>query len=185
MTATEYVILVDENDQIIGKSPKIYAHQKALLHRAFSVFIYRIIELSNGDCQIEWLLQQRAFDKYHSGGAWTNTCCSHPVPDEATSDAAVRRLEEEMGIHTDLQLAGTFQYQAPFANGLTEHEIDHVFVGKIEPNKKFQINPAEVAAFRFVETSELAKELAENPEKFSPWFKQAWEIAMSKVVLPS
>src|SRR5687768_1222605 len=115
------VILVNERDEAIGKMEKMEAHRKALLHRAFSVFIFN----SNGDM----LLQQRADNKYHSAGLWTNACCSHPLPGEETASAAARRLHEELGFSTPLRKAFTFTYRSDFENGLTEHEIDHVFTG--------------------------------------------------------
>ena len=128
----EQVILVNEQDEQTGVMEKMEAHQKALLHRAFSVFIFN----DKG----ELLLQQRASDKYHSGGLWTNTCCSHPNPDEETITAAQRRLKEEMGFTTKLSKAFDFIYKSEFSNGLTEHEFDHVFTGyyngEIHPDEK-------------------------------------------------
>ncbi|HSU49504.1 MAG TPA: isopentenyl-diphosphate Delta-isomerase, partial [Segetibacter sp.] len=117
----EEVILVNELDEQIGKMEKMEAHSKGLLHRAFSVFIF--------NDQGEMLLQQRAVSKYHSGGLWTNACCSHPRPEEATEDAALRRLQEELGFTVSLAKIFDFRYNASFTNGLTEHEFDHVFVG--------------------------------------------------------
>ncbi|MBN1820393.1 MAG: isopentenyl-diphosphate Delta-isomerase, partial [Prolixibacteraceae bacterium] len=113
------VICVDENDNPIGEMEKMEAHEKAVLHRAFSVFIF--------NSKKELLLQQRSAGKYHSALLWTNTCCSHPVPGELTENAAKRRLKEEMGMNAELKFLFKFQYKAPFDNGLTEHEIDHVF----------------------------------------------------------
>src|ERR1043165_5827412 len=135
----EQVILVNEIDDEMGVMEKMEAHQKAILHRAFSIFIF--------NNKNEMLLQQRALNKYHSGGLWTNTCCSHPRPGEDTAAAASRRLKEEMGIETSIAPAFSFIYQADFDNGLVEYEYDHVFIGKstcaIVPNA------AEVAAFCF------------------------------------
>jgi isopentenyl-diphosphate delta-isomerase len=176
MTATEYVILVDDDDKEIGIAPKLYAHEAALLHRAFSVFVYRNM-IVNGNSQIEWLLQQRAHEKYHSPGLWTNTCCSHPKPKESVLAAAERRLQEEMGLSLSLAPCGQFKYKATFENGLVEHEIDHVFVGRAEPLTSIQANPSEVASYRWVETALLAKELKECPKLFTPWFQAAWEMA--------
>lgn len=113
----EKVILVNEQDEVLGVMEKMEAHEKALLHRAFSVFIF--------NDKHELLLQQRAFSKYHSGGLWTNTCCSHPRPGESTEAAAIRRLKEEMGFTANLEKAFSFTYKAHFENGLTEHEFDH------------------------------------------------------------
>ena len=115
------VILVDENDAPIGIMEKIEVHQKALLHRAFSVFIFN----SKG----EMLLQKRANNKYHSPGLWTNACCSHPSPGQDTLEAATKRLQEEMGFTTAIEKVFDFIYKAPFDNGLTEYEFDHVFIG--------------------------------------------------------
>src|SRR5688572_13811853 len=119
MIKEQEVILVNEQDEVIGTMEKITAHRKAILHRAFSVFIFN----SKG----EMLLQQRAFNKYHSGGLWTNACCSHPAPGEHTADAAGRRLQEEMGFSASIQKIFEFTYFSEFENGLTEHEFDHVF----------------------------------------------------------
>src|SRR5215468_430433 len=115
----EQVILVNELDEEIGTMEKLSAHEQGVLHRAISVFIFN----EKG----EMLLQQRASRKYHSGGLWTNACCSHPHPGEATHAAALRRLKEEMGFETSLKKAFDFVYKTSFDNGLTEHEFDHVF----------------------------------------------------------
>ena len=133
----EEVVLVNEKDEAIGTMEKMAAHEKALLHRAFSVFVFN----KNGDL----LMQQRAHSKYHSGGLWTNTCCSHPRPSEHVADAANRRLQEEMGFTTSLTKAFDFTYKAVFDNGLTEHEYDHVFTGIFDGPVYF--NPNEVAAY--------------------------------------
>lgn len=167
MTATEQVILVDQNDNPIGIAEKLAAHREGLCHRAFSVFIFRKIEN-----EPEILLQQRALTKYHSPGLWTNTCCSHPRPDEDITQAAERRLFEEMGIKTKLYPKGKFHYVAHFNNGLTENEVDHVLVGTLDdPN--FQPNPTEVKAYRWITVLELKKEITEHPEHFTPWLAQA------------
>ncbi|MBS4064591.1 MAG: isopentenyl-diphosphate Delta-isomerase, partial [Chitinophagaceae bacterium] len=136
---TELVILVNEADEEIGFMEKMEAHEKALLHRAFSVFVFN----SSG----EMLLQQRASEKYHSANLWTNTCCSHPRPGESVAQAANRRLKEEMGFQTPLQKAFDFVYKAPFDNGLTEYEFDHVFIGTYEGS--IEMNPSEVQAHAF------------------------------------
>lgn len=180
MTATEYVILVDENDAFLGTAPKLYAHEQALLHRAFSVFVYRMT-LKNDEIGVEWLLQQRAAHKYHSPSSWTNTCCSHPRPDEETAHAAARRLQEEMGLSVPLTHVGQFKYKAVFDNGLTEHEIDHVFIGIAQENCHIQINPEEVASYRWVKTTTLEHELNEKPNEFTPWFQAAWQIARQRL----
>lgn len=155
------VILVDENDNPIGTMPKMEAHEEAMLHRAFSVFI-----LNAND---EVLLQQRANDKYHSAGLWTNTCCSHPHPGEDTLGAARRRLKEEMGMEADLQFVFKFMYKAPFDNLLTEHEIDHVFIGKT--NQLPVINPEEVASYKYMKPEEIKLDMEQNPQSYTVWFR--------------
>lgn len=155
------VILVDENDNPIGTMPKMEAHEKAMLHRAFSVFI-----LNAND---EVLLQQRANDKYHSAGLWTNTCCSHPHPGEDTLGAARRRLKEEMGMEADLQFVFKFMYMAPFDNLLTEHEIDHVFIGKTDQLPV--INPEEVASYKYMKPEDIKLDMEQNPQSYTVWFR--------------
>jgi isopentenyl-diphosphate delta-isomerase len=157
----EMVILVDEHDKEIGLMEKQEAHVKALLHRAFSVMVFN----DKG----EMLLQQRALSKYHSGGLWTNTCCSHPRQGDTYEQAAHRRLQEEMGFDCELKLHQTFIYKAPFDNGLTEHELDHVFIGTY--NQDPHINPEEVNDFHWISLSELDQQLRNQPEKFTVWFK--------------
>ena len=169
MTATEHVVLVDESDNFLGTAEKLAAHQQGLCHRAFSVFIIR------QGVRTEILLQQRAHDKYHSPGLWTNTCCSHPRADETILQAGKRRLLEEMGIQASLQVIGKFHYIAHFDNGLTENEVDHVLLGRLT-DPHFQTNPTEVAASRWVTLDELVREIAEQPERFTPWLKQALGI---------
>lgn len=156
---TELCILVDESDIQIGTEEKIKTHEKGLLHRAFSVFVFNAAG--------ELLLQQRALTKYHSGGLWTNTCCSHPRPGEETLAAAHRRLKEEMGFDCPLEEVFTFRYIAPFGNGLTENEYDHVLFGAWEG--EFQPNPDEVAATRWVNLNALKEELGQRPEEYSAW----------------
>ncbi len=157
----EYVILVNEKDEPVGTMEKIEAHQKGLLHRAFSVFIFN----DNN----EMLLQQRAFSKYHSAGLWTNTCCSHPRPGEELISAAKRRLTEEMGIETALTHQTSFIYKTDFDNDLTEHELDHVFVGKY--NSSPQINKDEVNDYKWINLTELRDWISMRPEDFTSWFK--------------
>ncbi len=164
----EHVILVDENDTPIGQQEKQKAHELAQCHRAFSVFIYRI-NLRN---EIEILLQQRHLDKYHCGGLWTNTCCGHPRPGEVTLDAATRRLFEEMGIRSELKEVGVFHYIAPFDNGLTENEVDHVFIGEMA-NDEIHPHSDEIQAYRWITLQELKTELREKPAQFTPWLQQA------------
>ena len=167
----EHVILVDENDNPLGQQEKLKAHELAQCHRAFSVFIYRM----NAQNEIEILLQQRHLEKYHCGGLWTNTCCGHPRPGETTLNAAARRLFEEMGIQSELKEVGVFHYIAPFENGLTENEVDHVLIGTME-DKKFSPHPEEIHAHRWITLDCLNTELQANPEQFTPWLQQALNI---------
>ena len=163
----EKVILVDETDKPIGTMGKLEVHQKGLLHRAFSVFIFNDKD--------ELLLQKRALTKYHSAGLWTNTCCSHPQPNEDTLVAANRRLVEEMGMHTKLKLKTSFIYKTAFDNNLTEHEFDHVYVGYSNENP--HINSDEVDSFKWVSLEGLKKEIKNSPQQFTTWFKIAMEKA--------
>lgn len=157
----ELVILVNPHDQKIGLMEKQLAHEKGLLHRAFSVFIFN----KKG----KLLLQQRALDKYHSPGLWTNTCCSHQRDGESNVEAGKRRLFEEMGFVTELEEKTSFIYKAPFDNGLTEHEYDHVLVGYYEDNP--QINKSEVADWKWMSLEEVKNDLQVNPEAYTEWFK--------------
>jgi len=161
----EQVILVDENDNEIGTGEKMQVHREGKLHRSFSVFVLN----SKG----ELLLQQRAKTKYHSGGLWSNTCCSHPRPGEATADAARRRLREEMGFDADVQEAFTFVYQVQLDNELSEHEYDHVFIGKFDDQPK--PNPEEVDNWRYVGLKELQQDIKEHPENYTFWLKACFE----------
>lgn len=161
----EQVILVDEQDVPIGLMPKMEAHEKALLHRAFSVFVLN----SKG----EIMLQQRAADKYHSPLLWTNTCCSHQREGESNLKAGKRRLMEEMGFVTDLEEVFSFIYKAPFDNGLTEHEYDHVMIGYY--NGEPQINPEEVASWKWMLPADIREDMAENEESYTAWFKIIFE----------
>lgn len=158
---TEFVILVNEKDEPIGLMEKMEAHEKAVLHRAFSVFVFN----DNN----ELLLQQRAADKYHSPLLWANTCCSHQRDGETTLDAGKRRLKEEMGFVCNLQENFSFIYKAPFDNGLTEHELDHVIIGKFNGEPK--INPNEVAAFKWMTLPSIQKDIKEKPQLYTEWFK--------------
>ena len=157
----EYVILVDEHNNELGLMEKYEAHQKALLHRAFSVFIFN----NKG----ELLLQQRALDKYHSGGLWTNTCCSHPRANEQTLDAAHRRLKEEMGFNCELTEKFRFLYKAPFDNGLTEHELDFIFTGTY--NGTPNINTQEVNSYKWMPLQDVVNDAKQSPHLYTEWFK--------------
>lgn len=156
----EQVILVDKDDNQIGLMPKMEAHEKALLHRAFSVFTFN----DRG----ELLLQQRAADKYHSPLLWTNTCCSHQRDGETSIEAGKRRLQEEMGFSCELEEVFSFIYKAPFDNGLTEHELDHVMIGTY--NEDPIINREEVEAFKWMTLEEVKVDLEINPEQYTAWF---------------
>ena len=160
------IILVNERDEQVGTMEKMEAHRKALLHRAFSVFIFN----SKG----EMLLQQRAQGKYHSPGLWTNACCSHPRPGESTLAAAQRRLQEELGFVVPLQKAFDFIYTANFDNGLTENEFDHVFIGAYEGT--IFPDPAEVKAFCYKMPDIIREELKHTPERYTAWFAIAFPM---------
>ena len=157
----EKVILVDEQDNLIGLMEKLEAHQKALLHRAFSVFILN----DKG----EIMLQQRAANKYHSPNLWTNTCCSHPREGETTIEAGKRRLQEEMGFVTELSEVLSFIYKAPCDNGLTEHELDHILIGYY--NNSPIINPDEVSSWRWESPKNIKADITKHPHQYTEWFK--------------
>lgn len=157
----EKVILVNERDEPLGLMPKLEAHQKGVLHRAFSVFIFN----QKGDL----MLQQRAFDKYHSPGLWTNTCCSHQRDGETNLEAGSRRLQEEMGFNVALKELFSFIYKAPFDNGLIEHELDHVLIGYTNTNPL--INPEEVADWKWMPMHEIVIDLKAHPTRYTVWFQ--------------
>ncbi|MFZ4462665.1 MAG: isopentenyl-diphosphate Delta-isomerase [Bacteroidales bacterium] len=160
----EYVVLVNESDEETGFMEKMEAHEKAILHRAFSVFLF--------NSQNEFLLQRRAFGKYHSPGLWTNTCCSHPRKDELAIDAAKRRLREEMGMQSEIREIFSFVYKADVGQGLTEHEFDHVFAGFTDDCPL--INPEEVAEWKYLSLDELKQQMQAEPEQFTVWFRIAF-----------
>ncbi|GAB5419011.1 MAG: isopentenyl-diphosphate Delta-isomerase [Crocinitomicaceae bacterium] len=157
----EYVILVDKKDQEIGSMEKMEAHEKGLLHRAFSIFLF--------NNKNELLLQQRAHSKYHSGGLWTNTCCSHPRKGETVLEASNRRLMEEMGITAEMNPSFSFIYKSELDNELTEHEFDHVVLGTFNGEPK--INPEEVAAWKYMSMDAIEKDMKANPENYTSWFR--------------
>lgn len=164
------VILVDMNDREIGREEKMKAHEQGKLHRAFSVFLF------HGD---RVLLQKRAASKYHCGGLWTNTCCSHPRAGETVKEAAMRRLKEELGIQTDdLKEVHSFVYHRVFDNGLTEFEYDHVLVG--DYNGGWVMNPDEVDEVKWIQTAELLDDILKNPEAYTPWFIVAIKEAVER-----
>jgi isopentenyl-diphosphate delta-isomerase len=157
----EMVILVDENDNPVGTMEKMEAHRQGKLHRAFSVLVYN----SKG----EMLLQKRAGEKYHSGGLWTNACCSHPLPGEKMEDATRRRLREEMGIDLKPTFSYSFIYKTPLEKDLIEHEFDHVYTATFDGEPL--ANPTEVEDWKFVTMSWLKNDIARNPDNYTYWFK--------------
>jgi len=165
---SENVILVDELDTPVGTLEKLEAHRKGLLHRAFSIFVFN----SNN----ELMLQQRAKHKYHSGGLWTNTCCSHQREGETTLQAAKRRLDEEMGFNCEMEESFSFIYKTDLDNEMTEHEFDHVVIGHFDGVPT--INPEEVEDYKYVDLEWLTNDIAKHPEHYTVWFK----IALPEVV---
>ncbi len=161
----EKVILVDTKDNPIGLMNKIEAHEKAVLHRAFSVFV-----LNDNN---ELMLQQRAHHKYHSPLLWTNTCCSHQRENESNIQAGTRRLREEMGFETELKEMFHFIYKAPFDNGLTEHELDHVMLGYY--NEMPNINKDEVESWKWMKIEDIKNDMITNPDIYTVWFKIIFE----------
>ena len=166
------VVLVDEKDNVLSEMEKLEAHSKGMLHRAFSVFIF--------NDKSEMLLQQRAKNKYHGAGLWTNACCSHPALNEDVCESASDRLEYEMGIKCDLQFLFSFIYHSPVENNLTEHEYDYVFVGKTNDLPK--INPSEVENYQWSSTEKIAADLATNPENYTVWFRKIFSKVIEKTV---
>ena len=159
--SAERVILVDENDRTLGTMEKMEAHEKGILHRAFSIFLIN----SKG----ELLIHQRAASKYHSPLLWTNTCCSHPRIDESLEEATRRRLMEEMGMSCQMNKAFSFIYKAELDKGLTEHELDHVFIGTTDDLPK--PNPDEVQSYKYVDLDLLKSHMKSNPQEYTEWFK--------------
>lgn len=162
----QMLVLVNEQDEPMGLMEKMEVHRKALLHRAFSVFLF--------NSQGQMLLQRRAFEKYHSGGLWTNTCCSHPYPDESPVQAATRRMREELGFEAAVEPAFHFIYKAALDNELTEYEFDHVMVGtydgQVFPNKE------EVVDYRYVNMADLRDSIDNQPQQYTAWFKIAFPL---------
>ena len=163
MTIIPYtdVVLVDSEDNEIGRMEKLEAHEKGILHRAFSVLVF--------NNRNELLLQQRAFGKYHSEGLWTNTCCSHPLPGETNISAAKRRLQEEMGFVCDLEEIFNFLYRAELDNGLIENEIDYVIIGKSD--KTPLLNLKETIAYKWMNLEDIQQDILVNPTYYTHWFK--------------
>ena len=183
------LILVDEQDRETGRAGKMEAHEKGLLHRAFSIFIFRRALLDNPDgtrtFHDQLLIQQRAEGKYHSAGLWANSCCSHPRDGEKLEEAAARRLPEETGftvedLESPLEEKGAFLYKADFDNGLTEHEFDHVFVGQLKGDRLDKApspNPEEASQMMFLDVDEIMIDVLKNPGKYAAWFLPALLIA--------
>lgn len=171
----EWVILVDPDDAEIGSEEKLRAHERGVLHRAFSVFLL--------NRRGEILLQRRADGKYHGAGLWSNSACGHPRPGEETPAAARRRLEEEMGIDTPLEHLFSFTYRAEMASGLTEHEIDHVFRGRVDDDP--EPDPSEVSAWRWASPPELLEEMRNGPDRFTPWFAEAFAGLLERESAPA
>ena len=168
-----HVILVDEKDNVLGTLPKLEVHAKGLLHRAISVFLF--------DDEGNWIIQQRALNKYHSAGLWTNTCCSHPYYNETVIDAANRRLMEEMGVECELNFVFKLLYRAELDNELVEHELDHVFVGFT--NQLPQPNVDEVMAWSKLSFFDIDQEIQLYPEKYTEWFKLLYKKVNLHLVL--
>lgn len=165
------VILVDDKDNETGRMEKMEAHQKGMLHRAFSILIFN----SKG----EMLLQKRALTKYHSGGLWTNTCCSHPEPGETILEAGKRRLKEEMDLDCDLEKIYSFIYKVELNNNLIEHELDHVLIGFSNGNPK--LNKDEASEYKWISINEIQKELENNPNLYTFWFKEIIKNGIERI----
>jgi isopentenyl-diphosphate delta-isomerase len=166
---TSWLLQVNSSDLPIGPIEKMEAHRKGVLHRAFSLFIFRKRE---GELQL--LLQKRALVKYHSGGLWTNSCCGHPEPGADVAKAAKKRLQEEMGIEADLTSVGTFYYQADVGGGLIEHEFDHLFFGNYEG--EIHPNSEEVDGYSWSDFKKIKKQMLEMPEEFTIWFHKLFDF---------
>lgn len=167
----EHVILVDQDDKAIGTMEKMEAHRKGLLHRAFSVMLY--------NSQGEVLLQKRAQAKYHSGGLWSNACCSHPLPDESMEIATRRKLKQEMGIDLKTEFIYKFIYCTTFESGLIEHECDHVFTGVFDGTPV--INRHEVEDWKFISLEQLRHDIASNPQDYTYWLKLILDHALLRI----
>lgn len=169
--AISKVILVDERDREIGSMEKIKAHQDGVLHRAFSVFLF--------NNKKELLMQKRAISKYHSGGLWSNTCCSHPAPGQSLQEAVNSALQRELGILCAVNSVGSFIYKKELGNGLIEHEYDHLFVGNYDGSIK--INPEEVDEIKYMNVPDILKDVKANSENYTAWFSGTLEIVIKKL----
>ena len=167
----EIIICVDKNDNEVGHIEKMDAHIKGLLHRALSIFIFNE--------KNELLLQKRYSGKYHSPGLWTDTCCTHPNKDERTDDAAIRRLQEEMGFSCDLKEVFSFMYYIKFDNDLIEHEFDHVYFGRY--SNEISINPLEVEDYKWISLDNIKVDLKTNPDNYTFWFKYIIENHIKEI----
>lgn len=167
----EFVILVDEADNAVGLMEKMEAHEKGLLHRAFSIFLFD--EAGN------FLLQQRALEKYHSGGLWTNSCCSHPRQGESVKEAALRRLEEELGFICEIEEKFSFIYKRELDKGLTEHEYDHVFFGVYSGS--INPNPEEVMNVKYISREDLIRDVDARPQMYTEWFKICFDEVLKQL----
>jgi isopentenyl-diphosphate delta-isomerase len=174
MADQDNVLLVDERDHPQGLMAKIPAHEKGVLHRAFSAYVLR---RRAGETFL--LLQKRALTKYHFGGLWTNTCCGHPLEGETPAQAGMRRLPQEMNFQCELRAIGTFIYRAQSENGLIEHELDHVLVGTYDDEPP-PPNPHEADAARWVSVDALEREITASPAQFTPWFAKGWAVVKAK-----
>lgn len=157
----DYVILVDEKDNPVGREEKLEAHRQGKLHRAFSIYVF--------NKQGQLMLQKRHSAKYHSGGLWTNTCCGHPRPGESLSEAAHRRLKDEMGFDCELKEAFSFIYKVPLDKGLTEHEYLHIFICNFEGTPV--INEEEAEGWKWMDFKELCRDMRKNPQAYTKWFQ--------------
>lgn len=173
----EYVITIDENDQVIGRAEKIEAHRHGLLHRAFSIFVFR-----KKHNKFELLLQQRAQEKYHSAGLWTNTCCGHPRPEEEIQEAASRRLVEEFGFSTKLRHLGTIRYRAELDHDLIENELDNIYVGFDDPNTE-HVNKHEIQDYHWCAVEKVKQDVNDNSMRYTAWFSEALSYILEKNVL--
>jgi len=167
----ERIVLVDEEGNEIGHDEKLKVHLEGKLHKAFSIFIFN----SKG----ELLLQKRAKDKYHSGGMWTNTCCSHQRENESFNEALHRRLREEVGFDSELEGIGNFIYKAEFDNGLIEYELDHVFIGNYDGEPK--VNPSEIEEWKWIDLKGLKEDMALYPSKYTYWLKPALQKVLEHI----
>ncbi len=172
----EQLVLVDEQDNVIGTEEKLVVHQLGMLHRAFSIFIFR---KQHNNLQV--LLQKRQVNKYHSGGLWTNSCCGHPRINEEIIIAGQRRLKEELGIDLELKYLESFIYKNKFDNLLVEYELDHILIGVYKQNQ-FNLDPNEVEEIQWINVSELEHKLLDSPKKFTIWLPLAWEIVKNNLL---